>query len=336
MKKLLSAILACTAPIWLAAQPINISTGTDAGGKRLADGTICNWKVNTGTGNITAVTAAQKQQRQAAGCNAEWITPVWRADTRANSNYTYEKVILVPEGTESMLLSLRVACKGRLKSLEIVSPDSVVTVLPLPAALFRRFSKPVKYYFKYPWAGKWTVRAKVRHNSNGRFLLCGTADLQQTEYCQVQEGQCTPVFKEESFTLNAQGNVTVNIIPVVTAGAEHYWGAMSAAGINDSLPVMLSTIKEGRSFGLSISRNSFSTPVGMGTGITGGNSAYGYRYDDIAPGICFKITHYVKCCSRWYSQTNVYCTKLSADTDGQVLKVTTNAGIPKQLPVAKE
>jgi hypothetical protein len=131
--------------------------------------------------------------------------------------------------------------------------------------------------------------------------------------CQIPDEKCNPKFSLAPFTLNSHCNVVVEATPVVTAGATHYWGLMLATGISDNTPVPLANIIGGGTFGLSVSSTGVATPIGMGTGINAGGSHYGYHYEGVALGACFKITHYIKCCNKWYAQTNTYCTKLCSD-----------------------
>lgn len=131
--------------------------------------------------------------------------------------------------------------------------------------------------------------------------------------CKIPDEKCNPKFTAAAFTVNAQCNVVVNVNPVVTAGATHYWGLLGATSISDNTPIPLSTILSGGSFGLGITATGVATPIGMGTGITASTSGYGYQYSGVSFGQCFKITHYIKCCNKWYSQTNTYCTKLCSD-----------------------
>lgn len=130
------------------------------------------------------------------------------------------------------------------------------------------------------------------------------------EVCKISDEQCNPNFTASPFTLNSQCNVVVNVNPTVTAGATHYWGMMGATGLGDNTPIPLSSIISGASFGLSVSSTGVATPIGMGTGINASSSGYGFHYEGAAFGTCFKITHYIKCCSKWYFKTITYCTKL--------------------------
>jgi hypothetical protein len=130
------------------------------------------------------------------------------------------------------------------------------------------------------------------------------------ESCAIPDEKCNPAFAASTFTVNSQCNVVVNVNPSVTAGAQHYWGLAGASGIGDNTPIPLSTILSGGSFGLGVSSTGTATPIGMGTGITASTSGYGFQYSGVSFGQCFKITHYIKCCNKWYSKTITYCTKL--------------------------
>ncbi len=133
------------------------------------------------------------------------------------------------------------------------------------------------------------------------------------EVCKIPNDRCNPKFTASPFTVNSQCNVVINVNPMVTSGATHYWGLLGASSQNDNTPIPLSTILSGGSFGLTVSSTGVATPIGMGTGITASTSGYGYQYSGVSFGECFKITHYIKCCDTWYSQTNTYCTKLCFD-----------------------
>jgi hypothetical protein len=137
--------------------------------------------------------------------------------------------------------------------------------------------------------------------------------------CKIPDEKCNPKFTTAPFTVNSQCNVVVNVNPVVTNGATHYWGLLGAASVSDNTPIPLSTILSGGSFGLGITSTGLATPIGMGTGITASTSGYGYQYSGVSFGQCFKITHYIKCCDKWYSQTNTYCTKLCSDVKESAL-----------------
>lgn len=140
--------------------------------------------------------------------------------------------------------------------------------------------------------------------------------------CQIPDEKCNPKFTAAPFTVNSQGNVIINVNPVITSGAQHYWGLLGASGIGDNTPIPLSTILAGGTFGLGVSPTGVATPIGMGTGITASTSGYGYSYQGVDVGKCFKITHYIKCCNKWYSQTITYCTKLCSEVkESEILEV---------------
>jgi hypothetical protein len=140
--------------------------------------------------------------------------------------------------------------------------------------------------------------------------------------CKIPDEKCNPNFSAAAFTVNAQGNVIINVNPVITAGAQHYWGLLGASGIGDNTAIPLSTITSGSTFGLAVSSTGVAAPVGMGTLITASTSGYGYCYQGVDVGKCFKITHYIKCCSKWYSQTNTYCTKLCSEVkEGAIIEL---------------
>ncbi|MGG9961655.1 hypothetical protein [Ferruginibacter sp. SUN106] len=142
--------------------------------------------------------------------------------------------------------------------------------------------------------------------------------------CKIPDEKCDPKFAAAPFTVNSQGNIVINVNPAITGGAEHYWGLLGASGTTptDNTPIPLSTILSGGSFGLHVSNTGTVTPIGMGTGITASSSGYGYHYEGVDVGKCFKITHYVKCCGKWYSQTNTYCTRLCVEVkEGPVTEI---------------
>ncbi len=140
--------------------------------------------------------------------------------------------------------------------------------------------------------------------------------------CKIPDEKCSPNFSAAAFTVNAQGNVVINVNPVITGGAQHYWGLLGASGIGDNTAIPLSTIMSGGTFGLGVTSTGVATPIGMGTGITASTSGYGYSYQGVVVGKCFKITHYIKCCSKWYSQTNTYCTKLCVEVkEGGIIEM---------------
>lgn len=149
--------------------------------------------------------------------------------------------------------------------------------------------------------------------------------------CPIPDEKCSPKFTVAPFTLNSQCNVIANFNPVVTSGAQHYWGLVSASGVGDITPVPLANILSGGTFGLGISPTGVATPIGMGTGINASTSGYGYHYEGVGLGTCFKITHYIKCCDKWYSQTKTYCPKLCSDTkESDVIEVPVSS-VPQQL-----
>jgi hypothetical protein len=146
--------------------------------------------------------------------------------------------------------------------------------------------------------------------------------------CEIPDEKCNPKFTAAPFTVNSQGNVIINVNPAVTSGAQHYWGLLGASGIGDNTPIPLSTIIAGGSFGLAINSSGSTATIGMGTGINASTSGYGYSYQGVDVGKCFKITHYIKCCGKWYTQTNTYCTKLCSEVkESPVTEVN-----PKDVP----
>jgi hypothetical protein len=146
--------------------------------------------------------------------------------------------------------------------------------------------------------------------------------------CKIPDEKCNPTFNVSPFALNAQGLLIINTIPSVTSGAQHYWGAVYASGISDNTPIPISSIISGGTWGLSVSSTGVVSPLGMGTGINAGTTGYGYNYLGFPLGKCFKITHYIKCCNKWYSQTNTYCPKICNEVkEGSVIEVS-----PKDVP----
>ncbi len=131
--------------------------------------------------------------------------------------------------------------------------------------------------------------------------------------CKIPNEKCNPKFTAAPFTVNSQGNVVINVNPVVTGGAQHYWGLLAVSGLGDNTPIPISTIVSGGTFGLAISSTGSTATIGMGTGINASTSGFGYSYQGVDVGRCFKITHYIKCCDKWYTQTNTYCTKLCSE-----------------------
>lgn len=131
--------------------------------------------------------------------------------------------------------------------------------------------------------------------------------------CKIPDDACNPSFKSSTFTVNAQGNVVMDVNPAITSDAEHYWGLIAVSNPADLTPIPLATITSGGTFGLHISSTGVATPIGMGTGITGSTSHFGYHYEGVDVGRCVKITHYIKCCNKWYSITKTYCTHLCVD-----------------------
>lgn len=128
--------------------------------------------------------------------------------------------------------------------------------------------------------------------------------------CDIPVEKCNPSFTISPFTLNAQCQLIINTIPSITSGVQHYWGAVYATGISDNTPIPITSITSGGTWGLSVSSTGVVTQLGMGTGVNGGTTGYGYNYLGFPLGKCFKITHYIKCCDKWYSQTNTYCPKI--------------------------
>lgn len=149
--------------------------------------------------------------------------------------------------------------------------------------------------------------------------------------CKIPNEKCDPKFKVTPFTINSQGNIIINANPSVNAGAMHYWGVTGATGINDYTHIPLATILSGGTFGLGINSSGVVTPIGMGTGINASNSGYGYHYEGFALGSCFKITHYIKCCNKWYSQTKTYCVKLCTETKESEISEVLSSNVPNQL-----
>jgi hypothetical protein len=337
MKKILSAIMVCTVSVCLTAQTINISTGIALSADKPVSETADNWTVNSGKAYTAISPGNNHKQDWFIGCAAKWIRPVSSGGKPIPGDYTYEKIIPVPVETAIIAFDFRVAYYDVLKSVELISPDSIVTPLSWTAVRIQHRTRPVVYSLPYPKAGNWVLRVKVLHNSaKAGLLLCGTADIKKTEGCLVQDPECNPAFTTAPFTINAQGFVEVNTTPAVNEGAVHYWGAMTATDISDSVPIRLATILEGRCFGLGISSSGIAVPLGKDSSITSNRPGYGFQYAKVAPGICFKITHYIRCCSRWYSQTNVYCTRLCTDTKALEPGAVTAPHIPRQLRTVKE
>lgn len=316
MKKIFLALVVSFFALTSFAQTINISTGVDASGMGLGIGVnAAPWTVNSGAAYTVASYGSYWQPTPIPGCNARWINPTATTGQQAPGYYTFERAITVPPGTATLSLNFKVGYDDVLTSLELVSPANRVT--PVTAVNPRAFYLSDSINIKEDVcksSGVWKLRAKVQYiDALGAFMLCGTATL-SGECCKIPDEKCNPDFKATPFTLNSQCNIVTDINPVIATGTEHYWGLVLASGPTDVTPIPLTTIQNGGSFGLSISSTGTVTPIGMGTGINASTSGYGYHYEGVAFGACFKVTHYIKCCNKWYSKTKTFCTKLCADT----------------------
>jgi hypothetical protein len=294
-------------------------------------GSIDTWQiVSPAPGNafvISNMFPGTWENTPVAITGAKWISVSTGGRGSGMTDFVYEKTFPVSSGIKELKCNFNVAVDDELKKIELVNGGTVINI---------PFTKTTNYHFvkidpevvKCPKAGEWKLRITVfcgdPKGSMGPTALLVSGDMIQVkgECCKIPDEKCNPSFTAAPFTLNSQCNIIVNINPVVTGGAQHYWGLLLASGLGDNTAIPLSTILSGGSFGLGVNSTGNVTALGMGTGITASTSGYGYQYQGVAFGKCFKITHYIKCCNKWYSQTNTYCTKLCSEVkEGEVKEV---------------
>lgn len=319
MKSLLMALSVCLFSTTIFAQ--NVSTGIGA------VGSIDNWKVSTSTpatgpAYVVPLTmfAGIWETVPVTGTNAKWISVTPAGTGIGKTDYFYERSFPVYAGIKEVKCNFRVAADDVLKKIELVDGSGAAYNIPFtisPSAY--KFTNLVTGSVKCPPPGDWKLRITIFCGDPKNFkgptalLVSGNIDQIRGECCIIPDQKCNPMFSAAPFAVNSQGNIVINVNPVITAGSTHYWGLSGASGLGDNTPIPLATILSGGSFGLGISSNGVATPIGMGTGITASTSGYGYQYSGVSFGQCFKITHYIKCCDKWYSQTNTYCTRLCTD-----------------------
>lgn len=145
------------------------------------------------------------------------------------------------------------------------------------------------------------------------------------ECCTVPDDKCNADFK---FSLKPgdMGFLQIDANPLVSTGAEHYWAIVYANDINDNSHIPFYDILTKKTWGIrnsnGVTYSLSKDPVDTHT-ITGSTSKYGYGYGGVLYGNCMKITHYIKCCEKWYAVTKVFCTKLCEERkEGTIKDVT--------------
>lgn len=125
--------------------------------------------------------------------------------------------------------------------------------------------------------------------------------------CPIPDQKCTADFKiilEQ--TTNAIYQITAK--PTILGGVTHYWGLVPVNDCTGFTHVPLANIVGGSTFGSMVSATGVCTaPLGMGTGTTCGPSTFGFQYGGLGVGKCYKISHYIKCCDKWFVMTKCFC-----------------------------
>jgi hypothetical protein len=321
MKKILSVLMIMLS-INIVSFSQNVSTGLGT------IGSIDTWQiVSPVPGNafiIPNMYPGTWENTPVAGTGAKWISVSAGGVGSGMTDFVYEKTFAVSSGIKELKCNFSVAVDDELKKIELVNGGTIINI-PFTKTTNYHFVKIDSQVVKCPKAGEWKLRITVfcgdPKGSMGptALLVSGNLNQVQGECCQIPDKKCNPSFAANPFTVNSQGNVIINVNPVITAGAQHYWGLLTATGLGDNTPIPFSTIVSGGTFGLAISSTGSTATIGMGTGINASSSGYGYSYQGVDVGRCFKITHYIKCCDKWYSQTNTYCTKLCSEIKESVI-----------------
>lgn len=297
----------------------------------LRDGGFENLSVNPGTSDISTTSSPWKQNTYSPqwspnlSCCNKGMVSMWGNKTVGES-IVQNGISIVNGQTYTIKVTARFANPTslstfvRLKLSAFNGPSAAVYNRPDVIGVTSDISSTSCATYTFTWTATGNFNSIQLQPENdytqndGAYVSWIQVDnvcIEKT--CKIPDERCNPKFTASPFSVNSQCNVVVNVNPAITAGAAHYWGLLGATSISDNTPIPLSTILSGGSFGLSVSSTGVATPIGMGTGITASTSGYGYQYSGVSFGQCFKITHYIKCCNKWYSQTNTYCTKLCSD-----------------------
>jgi hypothetical protein len=331
MKKLLLVILSLFT-FGAFAQTINVSTGLDASatapnGIGTNDG---NWKYGvaingTSIAKVVNYYSGYWQPTPVTATNAQFIGVTGNFMAQTPGLYYFERSFTVAPGIGLLSTDFSIAIDDDLKSVELIDPSGSATDL---TSKFIRSTTPTAYYLskairtelKCPVAGIWKVRVYVNFiDTAAGFLLSGNVTM-SGNCCKISDEKCNPEFKVK-LSPNPNGTVNIDLNPVITSGADHYWGVVYATSTADVTPIPLSTIMGGSTFGAS-NIGGVCKPLGMGTGITCSSSNFGYNYSGFPIGKCFKITHYIKCCNKWYSKTRTICTKAfcTEEKEGEIME----------------
>jgi hypothetical protein len=320
----------------------NISTGIDALGKATALGTTDLWKITSPAGKTAKSVDAYLpywNPTPIAGTNAQWISGSANARAQTPGDYVFERTFTVATGISQLDYDLQLAYDDDLKNLSIIDPSGNATDLTskvvrstMPTAYF--LNNHIKGSIKCPLKGTWRIVVIVNfYDSTAAFLLSGKIDQKQGNCCEIPDEKCSPNFKIK-LSLNDQCNIAIDAKPEVTKGAQHYWGIVEIKNNEDCKPIPLGNIIAGNTFGLHISETGEVKPIGYGTGINAGETGFGYQYGGLfgpKSGKCYKITHYIKCCNKWYRKTVCFCPSLCTnEKEGEILEVP-DKEVPKNL-----
>ncbi len=323
----------------IGARPIEVSNDRGAGNidcrcnnNLLKDGGFENVTNYTGSSNISSSSAPWKPNTGTPqwgatliGCN-KGMVQMWGNKTVGES-IVQNGLSFVSGRTYTIKVTARFAIPSTLSSfvrLRIAAFNGTGTTTynpPTVIGITPNISSTSCTTFTLTWTAPGNFNSIQLHPENdytqndGAYISWIQVDnICIEEACKIVDEKCDPQFTSSPLAVNSQGNIVINVNPVVTAGALHYWGATYATGVNDNTPIPVATILSGGTFGLMINSTGTVTQLGTGIGITASTSGYGYRYEGFSLGRCFKVTHYIKCCTKWFSKTTTYCTKLCQET----------------------
>lgn len=119
------------------------------------------------------------------GTNAGWINvPGHAYGSNLPGIYVFERNITIPANTVSLTCNFRVAFDDQLVAVELVSPSSSTTPLPVVPTTAYYLSQPITTAIASPQAGVWKIRATVDFiDAIGGFLLSGNVDIKVNAPC---------------------------------------------------------------------------------------------------------------------------------------------------------
>ncbi len=304
----------------------NISTGVDASGNALNMGaTDTYWKItppsSMGPNAYVIPSFSGYWENTPASNNAQWIGGDKNNQNQKPGLHTFERQINISSGISLFSYNFSIAVDDDLSSIELLDPTGKVT--DLTSKFVRpsnpngyKLSKPISGEIQCPLKGVWKLRVKVNFVDNiAGLIVSGNVSFKDGGNCgcKIPDVKCNPDFTVilSPNGKNGPNSPLIEANPIIVgSGTEHYWGVVYAKDVNDISPIPIKTIISGKTWGSMVDINGKCSPVGIdGTNINCGKSGYGYNYGGFPTNSCFKITHYIKCCDKWYSKTKTFCTK---------------------------